>query len=770
MNFQISEEQALLRASATRWVTDRAGSQAAEGWVGAGARWSEMAAYGWLAMMLPDAATGEPLACGLAEACVLTEAFGAGPLPDPFIPAILEAAALLVHGDAAQRQRWLPGIADGSALVVPAFTEPGAPGKTATRATRTATGWRLTGLKRPVSFGARADAWLVSASDEKGELLCFVVPRSTAGVVVKAFASLDGGEAATLDFEGAEVDTTALIVGATRLRFDQVRECAALAACAESVGAIEALLKATIEYSRTRVQFGKPLAANQVLRHRMADMAVAFEEARAVTWGAIDELAALAPAAALQRARSVAATRAKVAAAARKVAEEAIQLHGGMGVTDELNIGRYLRRQIALDALYGSAEFHLRRLSRLPAPAHGEGTEHLAAQAPFRAEVRAFLAAQLTPEMVRASELNTSVFAEPDIGMDWHRRLYRQGWVAPAWPVEYGGTGWSLEQRWIFETECAAAGTPALSPLGLRMAGPVIMRFGTPEQKAHYLPRMLAGDDYWCQGYSEPGSGSDLASLATRAMRDGDHYVINGTKIWTTHAHFANRMFALVRTGEPTVKKHEGISFLLIDMAFPGITVRPIRGVSGDHEVNQVFFDDVRVPVTCRLGDEGQGWTIAKYLLEFERGGAIAAGRTHAALRRVLRLIDGGSGGTLRSLEPDDALAIAAVEVDLRALEATELRVMSTLSVGQNPGSVSSVLKLRWIEIHQSVTRLGLRLMGADALAWETQRPLHRHDADAVLDEAARPLVAGYLNARAFTIFGGTSEIQREIIAREWVG
>jgi acyl-CoA dehydrogenase len=296
------------------------------------------------------------------------------------------------------------------------------------------------------------------------------------------------------------------------------------------------------------------------------------------------------------------------------------------------------------------------------------------------------------------------------------------------------------------------------------MAGPVIMRFGSPEQKAHYLPRILSGDDYWCQGYSEPGSGSDLASLKTRAVRDGDQYVINGSKIWTTHAHLANRMFALVRTGTNEARKQEGISFLLIDMDTPGITVRPIRSASGDHEVNQVFFDDVRVPVSCRVGEEGQGWTIAKYLLEFERGGAISAGRLRAALSRLARVIPEGALD-----DPDLALALSTIEVDIRALEMTELRVMSALRVGQNPGSISSLLKLRWSEIHQSITRLGVRLLGPDALVWETVRPLHEAT-DAPLDEEARPIVAGYLNARAYTIFGGTSEVQREIIARETVG
>jgi acyl-CoA dehydrogenase len=231
-------------------------------------------------------------------------------------------------------------------------------------------------------------------------------------------------------------------------------------------------------------------------------------------------------------------------------------------------------------------------------------------------------------------------------------------------------------------------------------------------------------------------------------------------------------MFALVRTGETETRKQEGISFLLIDMATPGITVRPIRSASGDHEVNQVFFDDVRVPVSCRLGEEGQGWTIAKYLLEFERGGAISAGRLRAALDRVERLVAAEAGalpdaGGLD--DPDIALAFSAIEIDIRALEMTELRVMSSLQVGQNPGSVSSLLKLRWSEIHQSITRLGVRLLGSDALVWESARPMHLTE-HSVLDDVARPVVAGYLNARAFTIFGGTSEIQREIIARDVIG
>lgn len=388
----------------------------------------------------------------------------------------------------------------------------------------------------------------------------------------------------------------------------------------------------------------------------------------------------------------------------------------------------------------------------------------------FRDEVRAFLNEHLTPEMRRATDLNPSVFSEPDIGRVWNKVLHRKGWVAPGWPVEYGGTDWTLVQRWIATTEFARAGAPTLTPMGLKMVGPVIMHFGTPAQKAHYLPRILSGEDYWCQGYSEPGSGSDLASLKTRAVRDGDHYVVNGTKIWTTHAHHANMIFALVRTGDENTPKHKGISFLLIDMTSPGITVRPIRGVGGDHEVNQVFFDDVRVPVENRIAEEGDGWLVAKYLLEFERGGSIKSGDLRATVEWLQRLAESTPHGDGTMMDdPDLALDFSRVELDIDALEMTELRVMSSLQTGQNPGWVSSQLKLRWSEIEQAMCRIGVRILGPDAAVWEAARPLHLNE-DALLDDIARAVTPKYLNSRAYTIFGGSSEIQREIIAREVVG
>ena len=756
-----NEEHTLLRDSALRWVNE----QRAAPPINAG-YWAAMAHLGWLGLTLPEAHGGS--AQSLHEACLLAEELGRGPISTPYASSIIEAAGLIAEvASPAQCAQWLPQLADGRLSIVPAHVEPGsglAPNRLATQATRDGTKWILTGCKQPVCVAqAASQAYLVSARVDE-TVHYFVVPRNAPGVTVREVSAIDGSRAAVLTVNEVKLDDSAHLANATPEAHARYRQRATLVACAEAVGAMRAALAATLDYTRTRQQFGKPLAMNQVLRHRLADMFIACEEAQSITQGAVTALlGAQARGDRLSASRTTSLARAKVSRVARHVCEEAIQLHGGMGVTEELNVSRYLKRQLALDALVGDAAWHFRRLAQLPiAPT---ATHDATSSDPaFRDEVRTFLHTHLAPEFQRATLLNTSVFSDPEEGMAWQRILHKQGWVAPAWPTEYGGTGWSLAQRWIFETECATAGAPSLSPLGLRMAGPVIMKFGTPEQKAHYLPRMLAGYDYWCQGYSEPGSGSDLASLKTRAQPDSSgNYIVNGSKIWTTHAHFANRMFALVRTGEGKARKQDGISFLLIDMTLPGITVRPIRSASGDHEVNQVFFDDVRVPISCRVGDEGQGWVVAKYLLEFERGGAIAAGRLYKALAQVRSLIAD------RTLEPDEAIAFASVEADVRALETTELRIMSALTVGQNPGPVSSMLKLRWSEIHQDITRLGVRLLGPDALLWETARPLHRDASEAVLADAARPITASYLNARAFTIFGGTSEIQREIIARELI-
>ena len=388
----------------------------------------------------------------------------------------------------------------------------------------------------------------------------------------------------------------------------------------------------------------------------------------------------------------------------------------------------------------------------------------------FRDEVRAFLDQSLTPELREAGRRATSVFMDKRYSLAWQKILHAKGWVAPSWPKPYGGTGWSDMQRYIFAAEYAHAGAPSLAPMGLRMVGPCIMRHGSETQRAHYLPRILSGEDYWCQGYSEPGSGSDLASLQLKALSDGDDYVLNGSKIWTTHAHWANRMFCLVRT-RFDAKAQAGITFLLLDMASPGITVKPIITLAGEHEVNQVFFDDVRVPKANRLGAENDGWTVAKYLLEFERGGGSGAGLKIALQRiRALAGAQNSDDGDCLLGDPAFAAKLSAAAIAIEAIEMTEHRVMSALSAGKNPGPASSMLKMQGTEAIQRLDELAIEALGAYAAVDQPQARLAGSNTPPIGPPEGLLAMARYLNNRAASIYGGSNEIQRDIVARLVLG
>jgi alkylation response protein AidB-like acyl-CoA dehydrogenase len=390
----------------------------------------------------------------------------------------------------------------------------------------------------------------------------------------------------------------------------------------------------------------------------------------------------------------------------------------------------------------------------------------------FREEVRTFLAEEL-PERLRDGARRTpGVFVEPDVGMEWHRILFEKGWVAPHWPKEDGGTGWTPTQKFIFEKECALAGAPSLAILGLRLVGPVICEFGTPEQKSRFLPRILSGEDYWCQGYSEPGSGSDLASLKTSARLENGQYVVNGSKIWTTHAHHSNWIFALVRT-DATGKKQAGITFLLLPMDQPGVEVTPIHSMSGDHEVNAVFFTDAATSEENRIGAEGAGWSIAKFLLENERGGSCFAPRLIQSIDRLEQLAKTQPSGINGAIGHDarfrDRLARARLEAE--ALEVTELRILAELAKGRAPGPQTSLVKLLGANIVQEIDTLRLELIGPDALQLPLERPLYGNEApEPVGSELAQTAMGRYLNNRAATIFGGSDEVQKNIIAKTVLG
>ena len=377
----------------------------------------------------------------------------------------------------------------------------------------------------------------------------------------------------------------------------------------------------------------------------------------------------------------------------------------------------------------------------------------------FIAEVRAFLAEALTPDLRKAGRLTLGVHAEISACRLWHRRLYERGWIAPAWPRAWGGTGWSARQRFLFDRECALNDAPVLFAGGIRSIGPLLIEIGTPFQRARYLAAILSGEDLWCQGVSEPGAGSDLAAVSTRARRQGDCYVVQGSKIWTTGAHHANRMFALVRTADGE-RRQQGLSFLLIDMDSPGLSISPIIGLSGEHEFNQVFFDGVRAPVANLVGQENDGWGVAKRLMQLARSNNTPSALVRRTLRRAAAAI-----AAARDVEPALLGRLASLEVQLMAFEQLELAALPSGRPRPSDQTAPSMLKLIGSELHQKVTELALEAAGPVALATLSAIGSAGEDVD-----AGAGVLAKYLAVRAATIYSGASETQRNIIARQMLG
>jgi alkylation response protein AidB-like acyl-CoA dehydrogenase len=398
----------------------------------------------------------------------------------------------------------------------------------------------------------------------------------------------------------------------------------------------------------------------------------------------------------------------------------------------------------------------------------------------FRDEVRTFLDAKLTDDLRRAGRLMTSVYADHEASMAWQAILHERGWAAPAWPVEYGGCDWTLTQHYIFSRESTVAGAPSLSPMGIRMVAHAIIAFGTAEQKGYFLPRILTGEIFFCQGYSEPESGSDLASLTMAAVDDGDDLVCTGSKIWTTHAAEANWIFALVRTTRGT-RKQQGITFLLIDMTSPGIEIRPLVMTSGEEIQTQIFFDSVRVPKSNVIGKIDDGWTVAKYLLEFERGGGAAAPALQVMAESIAREARTQPGTAGASLIDDPAFAAKLADLRLRTdvLEVLEYRVLAAVSEGNNPGAASSMLKILSTELSQAITELAMEAAGPQGRVYQPHAtrpggPIadFAPPADGYLSgqpwQAVAPL--RYFNDRAGSIYAGSNEIQRNILAKATLG
>jgi alkylation response protein AidB-like acyl-CoA dehydrogenase len=377
----------------------------------------------------------------------------------------------------------------------------------------------------------------------------------------------------------------------------------------------------------------------------------------------------------------------------------------------------------------------------------------------FRDEVRTFLAQNLSPDLsakVRAGEHLSKTEME-----GWHAKLNARGWLANHWPEEWGGPGWNAVEKFIFENECALAHAPRIVPFGVSMLGPVLMKYGNDAQKAHWLPRILDGSDWWCQGYSEPGSGSDLASVKTTAVRDGDHYIVNGQKTWTTLGQYANMIFCLVRT-DREAKSQSGISFLLVDMTSPGIEIRPIITLDGTHEVNEVFFTDVKVPVANLVGEENKGWTYAKYLLTYERTNIAGVGFSVAGLEKLKVIADRvRCNGKPLSHDPLFAARMAKVEIDLENMKTTNLRVIAAVAGGGVPGGT---------EIRQEILSLTRRAMGPYAAPYLKNAHESGSHSEPLGDQAAAMAASSYFNHRKLSIFGGSNEIQKNIISKMILG
>ena len=385
----------------------------------------------------------------------------------------------------------------------------------------------------------------------------------------------------------------------------------------------------------------------------------------------------------------------------------------------------------------------------------------------FQQEVRTFITENY-PESLRAVQAEGEEMSKEDF-LVWHKILAKKGWAAPAWPVEYGGTGWTPTQRFIWSEETAAADTVRLMPFGLSMVGPVIYTFGTPEQKAKYLPRIISGEDWWCQGYSEPGAGSDLASLRTAAVRDGDDYIVNGQKTWTTMAQHADWGFFLVRT-DKDAKAQEGISFLLIDMKTPGVTVRPIITLGGEHEVNEVWLENVRVPAENLVFQENKGWTCAKFLLAHERTGIAGVASSKRGIEKVKEIARTEMDGEKPLLaNAFFKRKVAELETDLTALEFTELRSLAGPNAHKGPGAESSLLKIKGSEIQQRLTELTLEAVGHYGAPYFRGFGASDNEHPIGPDYAHRAAPV-YFNARKTTIYGGSNEIQRNIIAKMVLG
>jgi len=716
--------------------------------------WRQMADLGWTAMVVPQDLGG--LGLGAACAAAVCRELGTVVAPEPLIETAIGAATLLTHLGGADDL--LRSLVSGENIVVPVFGALNGAPFAAVAAEERGGKYILTGVLENVPLGPDADGWLIPATLE-GQPAWFHIPAAAAGVTIEAFALADGTRDGQLLLEGCD---GGLLGAGERARnaLDLARTRTELSSSAYLLGLSEALFQITLDYAGTRRQFGRAISSFQAIQHRLVDLYLQIRLTDAVVTEscAVADLDAQALG---QRAASRARYRACKTALA--VTREAIQLHGAIGTTEECDVGLYVNRALVLAARYGQSSAHAERIAGMRSDASVVAAEAMTgidgnAEPPggdwnnfnndeFRGVVRHWFENNYPGEL-----RNPRARLRWDECRDWYEVLYRRGWAAPAWPTEHGGMGLSPEKFLIFVEERERWGVARTPDQGIIMIGPLLMQHGTQEQQKSYLPPALSGEHIWCQGYSEPNAGSDLASLRTSAVRDGDQFVINGQKIWTTMAQDATHMFCLVRT-DSEAKPQAGISFVLIDLTVPGITIRPIRNIAGDEEFCEVFFDDVRIPVDSLVGGLNDGWRIAKALLSFERLFIGSPKQCQHGLSRLHELADA------MNLWDDPVFVdrLTRFELDVADLESLYKEFADIIRRGENLGPDVSLLKI-WAS--ETVVRLSGFML--EAAAEGGARVGAVDFAGTAID-----VLSHYYNARPTPIYGGSNEIQRNILAKQ---
>ncbi|WP_159912352.1 acyl-CoA dehydrogenase [Pantoea sp. 18069] len=718
--------------------------------------WREIADLGWLSILVAEEHGG--LGLGIAEVSAIAEQVGRHLLPEPFVDAGVHPLALLAHLSASPaRDALLARLHSGDAIAGVAWQEAaGTLEVSASPATIfDADAGTLTGRKRFVRPGPGADGWLVFCRQGDGAALVWVDGASP-GAALEAHFGVDGSALSTLTFHQARAVPIAQ-GDAVIQALGHANEIARIAQSAELAGIARRSLELTRDYLTTREQFGKPIGSFQALQHRLVDGLIQVELASACLRDVVSA-AAHAP---TPQALAANASRAKArcAHAGVEMTRMAIQLHGAIGTTNEYDVGLYFKRALLLGSRWGTAGAHRKRYAQLQtpgaAPALASTAEDFSAdqdwdampEAQFRSKVRALFAAHY-PQARRHMPYRQS-WAE---SRDWYLTLSRLGWIAPAWPRQHGGMGLSAEKLIAYIEETEAWGGARSPDQGLVMVGPILMRFGNDAQRAHFLPPILAGEHVWTQGYSEPNAGSDLAAVRTEAVIDGDDFIVNGQKTWTTWGADGTHMFMLVRT-DKTVKKQAGISFLLLDLKTPGVTVRPIRNIAGEREFCEVFFDDVRVPRANLVGELNQGWTVAKALLGFERLFTGSPKHSQHTLVQVEKL------ARQRGLfgDPLFGARFTELQLDTADLGAAYAGFAEIAKRGEAIPASISMLKIWSTETWERLALLLVEL--ADEYGG-----LRDHSCD---DEIDMQVVAPLFNCLGAKIFAGSNEIQRSILAKQ---